>query len=312
VKRRLLALACCLSVAGWLASEAAACHSEIRATLDCNGKISYTATAWNDSGATTAGRTNSHVDVWVTTNGQTQTQTGHFGSDNNFSFSGTFAVGSAQSATVYVQEKANWGTGDSPEAARSATVTRPSNCGSGTTPTPPPTTPPAQPTPPAAPTAPAPPASISLVKLERVGPTGGFVAGPVDAKAGETVYYEIVVTNNGPAVSLSVADPGCTGLAPGGPQALETGKSLTFTCSHTVVAADGTSYTNVATATATAASGTPVTATANAVANVAAGAVLGVTAQKKPAAVQQHVKVKKVTKVAKAARPVVRAASFTG
>jgi len=311
VKRRLLALACCLSVAGWLASEAAACHSEIRATLDCNGAISYTATAWNDSGATTAQRTNSNVAVWVTINGQTQTQTGHFGSDNNFSFSGTLSAGSAQSATVYVQEKAKWASGDSPEAARSVTVTRPSNCGSGTTP--PPNTPPGQNTPPAAPPVPpAPPASISLVKLERVGTTGAFEAGPVNAKVGQTVYYEIVVTNTGPAVSLSVADPGCTGLTPTGPQALETGKSMTFTCSHTIVAADGASYTNVATATGTPASNKPATATASAVANVVAGGVLGVTAQTKPATVHKHVKVKKVTKVAKPARAVVQAASFTG
>jgi hypothetical protein len=310
--RLLLALACCLGAAAWLASGAAACHSEITATLDCAGKISYTATAWNDSTATTAGRTNSNVAVWVTINGQTQTATGHFGPDNGFSFSGTFSAGSAQSATVYVQEKANWGTGDAPEAARSATVTRPTNCGSGTPPPPPPGTPPVQNT---APTAPAPPASISVVKLERVGTTGGFGAGPVDAVVGQTVYYQIVVTNSGPAVTLSAADPGCTGLAPTGPQALETGKSLTFTCSHTIVAGDIPSYTNVATATATSANGKPVTATSNVVANVATGGVLGVTAQKKPATVHQHVKakkVKKVTKVAKPARAVVRKASFTG
>jgi hypothetical protein len=185
----------------------------------------------------------------------------------------------------------------------------------------PPVTPPAHP---AAPVAPAPPASISIVKLERVGSTGDYVTGPVTAKVGDTVEYEIVVTNTGPAVSFSVSDPGCTGLAPAGTEALETGKSMTFVCSHTIVTADGSTYTNTVVATATAASGTPVTASAIAVANVAASGVLGTTttvapthkqtpAHKKTQTKVKHVKkVKKVTKRAAPARARVRSAGFTG
>ena len=313
MKRRLLVLACCLGAACWLASVAAACHSEITASLDCNGKISWTASAWNGSDATTSSRTNSNVAVWTTVNGQTQTATGHFGTDDNFAFSGTFSVGSATSATVYVQEKANWASGDAPANARSVTVSRPSNCsgsgGGGGTP------PPVQNTPPAAPGAPAGPTSISFVKLERDGPTGDFVPGPVTAQVGDTIEYELIVTNNGPAVSLSVSDPGCTGLAPSGSQGLETGKSMTFTCTHTIVAADGTSYTNTATATATAASGSPVTASAQAVANVGSGGVLGASATvpaQKLGAPAPTKKLKPVTKLAKPARAQVKAATFTG
>jgi hypothetical protein len=163
-----------------------------------------------------------------------------------------------------------------------------------------------------APMAPAPPASITLVKLERVGTTGDFVAGPVTAKVGDTIYYQITVTNTGPAASVNISDPGCTGLAPAGPQGLETGKSVTFTCSHALVAADGSSYTNTVTATATAASGVPATATASVTATVGVGAVLGVTKTIKHAGPARKHKVKKVTKQAKPARARVRAAGVTG
>src|SRR4051794_11500685 len=98
MKRGLFALVCLVCMAGWLASTAAACHSEIGATIDCSGKVSYTATAWNGSDATTKSRTNTDVRVWASyDNGTTFTQvgSGHFGSDNSFSFSGTFSAGAA-------------------------------------------------------------------------------------------------------------------------------------------------------------------------------------------------------------------------
>ena len=163
-----------------------------------------------------------------------------------------------------------------------------------------------------APAAPAPPASISVVKLERVGPTGDFVTGPVQAKVGDTISYQIVVTNTGPAVTLSLADPNCSGLTPTGALGLESGKSISFTCSHTVVAADGSSWVNTATATATAANGIPVTASSTVAASLTVTGVLGTTKTIKHTAKTKHVKVKKVTKRAKPARAHVRAASFTG
>ena len=134
--RLLLALASAVTLAGWLASTAAACHSEITASLDCQGTVSFTATAWNGSDATTTSRTNSDVRVSVSTNGSTWTQIAknHFGSDNGFTFSGTYNVGSATVVWVKVQEVAHWGNGDAPAQARITKLTK----GSCSTPPPPP------------------------------------------------------------------------------------------------------------------------------------------------------------------------------
>jgi hypothetical protein len=193
-----------------------------------------------------------------------------------------------------------------------------------TTTPPPTTTPPTTTTPPPTTTTPpvvtvtpptvvvAPPA-VSLVKTERVGSTGPFVRGPVRGKVGQRVYYRMTITNPGTVpVSVTVRDPGCdTGtLKPVGAAVLNPGASFTFTCSHLLKARDGKQYVNVAVATATAADGSKATATSRVVANVVAGAVLGTqkTVKKKAA----KPKVKKVTKKAKPAKPVVAGASFTG
>ena len=135
--RLLLALACAVTLAGWLASTAAACHSEIAASLDCQGNVSYTATAWDGSDATATSRTNSDVRVSVSTNGSTWTEIakGHFGSDNGYKFSGTFSAGSATVVWVKVQELAHWGNGDAPAQARITKLTK------GSCSTPPPTCP---------------------------------------------------------------------------------------------------------------------------------------------------------------------------
>ncbi|MDX6437697.1 MAG: hypothetical protein QOF45_280 [Gaiellaceae bacterium] len=134
-RRLLLALACILTLAGWLVSTAAACHSEIAGSIDCQGSVSYTATAWNGSDATSRSRTNPDVRVWASAdNGSTWTEIAknHFGSDNGFTFSGTYAAGSATVVWLKVQEVAKWGNGDAPAAARLTKLTK--NCSS----TPPP------------------------------------------------------------------------------------------------------------------------------------------------------------------------------
>ena len=133
--RLLLALACAVTLAGWLASTAAACHSEINASLDCQGNVSFTATAWNGSDATSTSRTNLDVRVSVSTNGTswTEIKKDHFGSDNGFKFSGTYAAGSATVVWVKVQEIAKWGNGDAPAQARVTKLTK----GSCSTPPPP-------------------------------------------------------------------------------------------------------------------------------------------------------------------------------
>jgi hypothetical protein len=133
--RLLLALACAVTLAGWLASTAGACHSEITASLDCQGTVSFTATAWDGSDATSASRTNSDVRVSISTNGSTWTEIakGHFGSDNGYKFSGTYAAGAATVVWVKVQEVARWGNNDAPASARVVKVTK----GSCSTPPPP-------------------------------------------------------------------------------------------------------------------------------------------------------------------------------
>lgn len=136
--RLLLALACALTLAGWLASTAAACHSEIAGNLDCQGNVSFTATAWDGSDANTTSRTNPDVRVWASTDqGYTwqEIAKGRFGSDNGFMFSGTFAAGAATVVWLKVQEVARWGNGDAPSNARLTKLTK------GDCSTPPPTCP---------------------------------------------------------------------------------------------------------------------------------------------------------------------------
>jgi hypothetical protein len=135
VKRGLFALVCLVCMAGWLASTAAACHSEVSATIDCDGKVSYTAAAWNSSDASTKSRTNADVRVWASyDNGASYTQvgSGHFGTDNGYSFAGTFSAGSAASVVVKVQEVARWASGDSPGPPRYVTATK-QGCSTGPT-----------------------------------------------------------------------------------------------------------------------------------------------------------------------------------
>jgi hypothetical protein len=93
---------------------------------------------------------------------------------------------------------------------------------------------------------------FSIVKSQRIaGGSEGFAGALLIGEIGQTVDYQIVVTNTGnvPLTFKSFADPGCdagtlTG-GPAGPVAAE--ESTTYLCSH-VLAAVG-SYSNTATAT---------------------------------------------------------------
>ena len=135
-KRFLLALVSVFAVAGLTASTAAAHHSEIRATIDCQGNVAFTAEAWNQPGASTAARTNNEVWVWASKDNGTSwahIATGSFKSSNGFKFSGTYAAGTASTVQLKVQEKANWANGAAPGAPRYTTVTKSGSC--STTPT---------------------------------------------------------------------------------------------------------------------------------------------------------------------------------
>jgi hypothetical protein len=177
------------------------------------------------------------------------------------------------------------------------------------------------PTPPPPPVA---PPSITLTKLERVGSSGSFTTGPVTANVGDVVNYQLVVTNTGATdESVNLSDTGCSSLTPTGPQAITAGASLTFTCSHQITAADGSSYTNTAIVTANNAGPAQASAQSSVVANVGvvsvaattgntAGGVLGAQKTLKHKAVKKHKVVKKVTHKAKAAKAAVAAARVTG
>ncbi len=129
--RLLLALASALTLAGWLASTALAHHPEIRGSVDCQGTVTFTAEAWTENNITTSARTNPDVSVWASTDGgatYTKVGSGHFGSDNGFKFTGTFAIGSKSSVKLRVQADAPWANGAAPGDTRYTTLTKSESC----------------------------------------------------------------------------------------------------------------------------------------------------------------------------------------
>jgi hypothetical protein len=97
-----------------------------------------------------------------------------------------------------------------------------------------------------------------------VGSGGGFAPQPVVGEVGQTVAYEIVVTNTGntPLTFSNFSDPHCDpGTLTGGPQLpIEPGVGVKFRCTHVITAADqeAGSYTNVASITGTPNGGPPI------------------------------------------------------
>jgi hypothetical protein len=101
---------------------------------------------------------------------------------------------------------------------------------------------------------PEPVASFSIEKLQRIAGGGAYTPAPVTGAVGDTVEYEIVVTDTGetPLTLSSFSDPKCDpGTIAGGPgtEPLAPGAATTYTCSH--VLASGGSYVNVAAVTGT-------------------------------------------------------------
>jgi hypothetical protein len=164
---------------------------------------------------------------------------------------------------------------------------------------------------------------IKIVKSERVGSSGDYVGGPISAHVGDGIDYRMVVSNTGDtSLTIAFSDPRCDSgtLAPAGTQTIAAGGSLAYTCSHLLVAGDGSSFTNTATATGTSPSGDHVGPVSSSVvvnvvaaggANVvAAGGVLGAHVTITHKVAKHHVKA--VHKRAKAAKAGVLGASFTG
>jgi len=114
--------------------------------------------------------------------------------------------------------------------------------------------------------------SLSIQKLQRIGTGNAYMPGTVIGRLGDTVDYQIIVQNDGAeAVSVNLADTGCSGLLPAGPQTVQPGGGyVAFACSHVLSAADGGSWTNIASLTGTTASGATISlAPVNTVAVVA-------------------------------------------
>ena len=126
-----------------LAPSAFAHHGRISGNMDCQGTVTFTASAWQST--STLGKTHNDVRVYVvqangaTVNPAQQVGTGQFKSSNGFAFSGSFAVPVlVNSVKLNVKEIGPWGNGTgssngtNPES--STVISRPT---SGCTPPPP-------------------------------------------------------------------------------------------------------------------------------------------------------------------------------
>jgi hypothetical protein len=108
---------------------------------------------------------------------------------------------------------------------------------------------------------------FKLKKLQRIAGSGGaFTMAQVTGSVGQTVEYEIVITNDGttPLTFSNFSDPHCdAGTIAGGPgeTAVVPGASTTYTCRHLLTGV-GT-YTNVATVTGTPPGEGPLTSSSN-------------------------------------------------
>ena len=105
---------------------ASAHHSNIAASVACNGTVSWTASSW----ATGASGTNTDIRVTKTVGSTTTSvQNGVFNNANNYQFSGTFAWPTgATSIIVSSKPFAPWGNGTVSNTGSSVTVTKPNNC----------------------------------------------------------------------------------------------------------------------------------------------------------------------------------------
>jgi uncharacterized repeat protein (TIGR01451 family) len=85
---------------------------------------------------------------------------------------------------------------------------------------------------------------LNIEKLQRI--TGVFTKSELTGMIGETVFYEIIVTNEGnvPLKLTGFSDPKCTKIT-GGAAELKAGESTTWKCEHKLT--EKGKYTNVAT-----------------------------------------------------------------
>jgi hypothetical protein len=102
--------------------------------------------------------------------------------------------------------------------------------------------------------------AITLQKTERLGDSAPYVVS-LTARIGQVVHYRMLVTNTGDTpLDVGLIDSQCDGgsLAAQGSTTIAAGGTVEYTCSHTLVAADGVTLVNTATATGTTATGVTV------------------------------------------------------
>src|SRR3954468_20095495 len=102
-------------------------HSNISASVACDGTVSWKATSW----ATGPAGTNSDIRVFKAIDGGAQQQIakGAFNDADNYQFTGTFQwTSGANSITVTSTPFATWGNGTVSPVGSSITIYKPSNC----------------------------------------------------------------------------------------------------------------------------------------------------------------------------------------
>jgi hypothetical protein len=156
-----------------------------------------------------------------------------------------------------------------------------------------------------APAAPVVHPSLTLQKTERLGDFDQYVVS-LTAKIGQVVNYRMIVTNTGDTpLAVGLIDSECDGgsLVAAGSTTIAPGATVEYTCSHTIVAADGVVLVNTATATGTTDTGAIVgPVSSSAAAQIAVTKVLGA-----------HHTIRRLPKKrAKPAIAVVAPATFTG
>jgi hypothetical protein len=124
---------------------------------------------------------------------------------------------------------------------------------------------------------------MKVVKLQRDGTSGPFTSNQITASVGDTIYYEIQITNTGnTTLALSLNDPHCDAGTVQGPFAISgtlTGNTLSsggvaqYLCSHVVTKSDIPQFTNTATVTGQPPTGPPLHGTGIVVANVTKAAI---------------------------------------
>jgi uncharacterized repeat protein (TIGR01451 family) len=115
--------------------------------------------------------------------------------------------------------------------------------------------------------------AMTVQKLQRDGSSGSFTAGTITAHAGDTIQYEIRVTNSGNTpLALSLSDPHCDAGTTHGPvsisgmlsgEVLSPGAEAQYTCSHVLRSSDPSVFTNTATVTGQPPDGSPLVGTSS-------------------------------------------------